>query len=269
MLYFLAKFPKGKNRVILMNTRGGLKLGEYVTPGLSGITFYFASLVLKFKGHTISGMFPVDLPSNWIFLHPGLNQPTIKYLHLKNHDRVFRFADKVFSGQTDYRALREIVQDTLISPIAVLYYIFGRFFLAKTLFASSQCDSCGLCIKSCPVNAIKMMNKKLFWTFHCESCMKCIGQCPQNAIKVGHGFIFIIVFATTLITRMIQFNNPVLNFLAENALLLLVLAIAYRVVYSYLRCGFLEKLLVYTSLTKYKFWGKRYKALKDKEFLNN
>ncbi len=37
MMHFIMRFPKGTNKIALLNTRGGLRIGKWVTPGLSGI----------------------------------------------------------------------------------------------------------------------------------------------------------------------------------------------------------------------------------------
>ncbi len=92
MLNFIMRFPKGKNKVVLMNTRAGMLIGKLITPGLTGIAFYLSALVLlKLKGYSIKAIFPVDMPSNWISLHPGLNDRTVKYLHEKSRERVDGF----------------------------------------------------------------------------------------------------------------------------------------------------------------------------------
>jgi len=128
MLNFIMHFPRGKNKVILMNTRAGMLIKKWITPGLTGIAFYFSALILLIKGYSIKGMYPVNLPSNWIFVHPGLNERTVKYLHEKNKERVSEFAERIFAGKSDFKSVREIIQDVLISPIAILYYCIGRFF---------------------------------------------------------------------------------------------------------------------------------------------
>ncbi|HNX56334.1 MAG TPA: hypothetical protein PKO30_12165, partial [Prolixibacteraceae bacterium] len=76
MLNFILRFPKAKNHVLLLNTRAGMLIGKWNVPGLTGIAFYFSALILKLKGYSIRAMFPVDLPSNWISVHPGLNDRT-------------------------------------------------------------------------------------------------------------------------------------------------------------------------------------------------
>jgi ferredoxin len=275
ILNFVARFPKGKNNVLLINTRAGMLIGKYITPGLSGLTFYLSSLILKIKGYSIKAMFPVDLPSNWISIHPGLNAHTVKYLHEKNREKVTAFAERVLSGKSDFRSFREIVQDILISPISIGYYFVGRFLLSKTYYASKDCDNCNICIKGCPVKAIKLVDKRPFWTFNCESCMKCMCNCPKRAIETAHGFIigFIIITSGFIYGLFFKYfsqfffkiDNRILSEIVKILLFLGTLGISYRIVHYLMRFRAFERLMVYTSLTKYKFWGQRYKALKDKD----
>ncbi|MDP3914020.1 MAG: EFR1 family ferrodoxin [Bacteroidota bacterium] len=272
MLNFLFHFPKGQNKVLLLNTRAGMLIGNWITPGLTGIAFYFSALILKLKGYSIRSMFPVDMPSNWISVHPGLNERTVKYLHERNQEKVYRFAEKVLSGGSDFRGLYEIIQDVLISPISLGYYFVGRFFFAKTYYASADCNNCDLCIKACPVKAIKKVDNRPYWTFSCESCMHCMSNCPKRAIETGHGYVFVIVLLSSLAFsglfyhyfKLLFFDieNTLLGFTLESAIFVGILAISYRLLHYFLRFKIVERIVVYTSLTKYKFWGRRYKALK-------
>lgn len=273
MLNFLVHFPKGNNKVLLLNTRAGMLIGKWITPGLTGIAFYFAALILKLKGYSIRSMFPVDLPSNWISVHPGLNERTVKYLHERNQEKVYRFARKVLSGGSDFHGVREIVQDLLISPVSLGYYFIGRFFFAKTYYASADCDNCGLCIKACPVKAIKTIDNRPFWTFNCESCMHCMSNCPKRAIETAHGSVVLITMLSSLLLSGLFYHyfgqlffdieNTFPGFIFESALFLGVLAVWYRLLHYAMRFKLIERLVVYSSLTKYKFWGKRYKAIKN------
>lgn len=273
MLNFIFRFPKGHNNVLLLNTRAGMLIGKWITPGLTGIAFYFSAIILKLKGYSIRSMFPVDLPSNWISVHPGLNDRTVKYLHERNREKVDRFARKVLDGGSDFRGVREIIQDLLISPISLGYYFIGRFFFAKTYYASADCDNCGLCIKSCPVKAIKTVDNRPFWTFNCESCMHCMSYCPKKAIETAHGSVVFIAVLSSLVFSGLLYHyfgqlffsieHTLLGFILESAFFLGILAVWYRLLHFAMRFKFVERMVVYTSLTKYKFWGRRYKALKN------
>lgn len=271
MLHFIMRFPNGKNKVVLMNTRAGMLIGRFITPGLTGIAFYLSALILFIKGFSIKAILPVDMPSNWISLHPGLNDRTVKYLHKKNKERVTVFAQRILSGKSYYKALLE-VYDILFAPIALGYYLVGRFFLAKTFFASRDCNNCDMCIKACPVKAIIKVDNRPFWTFNCESCMQCMSSCPKKAIETGHGYIaaFVNVFYAVMLvafykyfnTYLFPIENALFKFVLESVISIAFLAAWYRLVHCLLRVRILERLIVYTSLTKYKWWGRRYKALK-------
>lgn len=271
MLNFISRFPKGKNKVVLMNTRAGMLIGKWITPGLTGIAFYLASLILIVKGYSIRGMVPVDMPSNWISIHPGLNDRTIKYLHEKNKERVMRHAEIILSGKRYFWACREVIQDILISPVSLLYYFIGRFGFAKTFYASSKCDNCNICIRDCPVKAIIKIDNRPFWSFRCESCMHCMSNCPKKAIETAHGFIIGLVILNSFlagfffkfwISNLIKIDNGIIRFIFEQVLFITLLVIFYRVIHYCMRIRFFERLMIYTSLTNYKFWGKRYRALK-------
>ncbi len=271
MLNFILRFPKGKCKILLMNTRAGMLIGKWITPGLSGITFYLSALILKLKGHAITGMIPIDMPSNWISVHPGLNNKTIEYLHVKNKIRVQKHITKILSGKNNFIAVREIIQDLLISPISLGYYFVGRFIISKTYFASSDCNQCGLCIKSCPVNAIKEVQSRPYWTFRCESCMHCMSYCPKKAIETAHGFVVAIILIYSILllpfiyvhlnSELFFIKNEFIRFLFESSIFLILIWLSYYILHFLLRFKLFERFIVYTSLTKFKFWGKRYRAL--------
>ena len=107
-----------------MNTRAGMLIGKLITPGITGVAFFLSAFFLKLKGYTIKAMYPVDMPSNWISIHPGLNQHTVKYLHIKNKERVYVFAQRIISGTPIFKAYREIVQDLLCLPISLLLLFY-------------------------------------------------------------------------------------------------------------------------------------------------
>ena len=272
MFNFIIRFPKGNNKVILMDTRAGMLIGNYNLPGLSGAAFLFSSLMLKLKGYSIAGIKSVDLPSNWMSLHPGLNEKTVRSLHEKHKAQVIDFGEKILSGKKIYIPLHEFIIDILIAPISIGYYIVGRFLFAKTFYASGDCNNCDVCLKNCPVKAIVKINNRPFWSFKCESCMRCMSNCPKRSIETAHGFIIsYCLYSSTLIGLLFYYFNSLffvvpngfIRFVLETGLFLLFLGIFYRIIHYLMRFKFFERLMVYTSLTKYKFWGKRYKALKD------
>jgi Pyruvate/2-oxoacid:ferredoxin oxidoreductase delta subunit/flavodoxin len=268
-LDFIRRFPSGKNKVVLMNTRAGMKIGSFVTPGLTGIAFILSSLLLKRKGYKIVGQIPFDMPSNWISIHPALNERTVKFIHKKNFDRVKKHSEKIFAGKKDFLALRDLIQDILIAPVSLGYYLVGRYAFAKTFYASYKCDNCDICIKQCPVKAIEKINNRPYWTFNCESCMKCMNSCPKRAIETAHGLFIVTIFTISTLSSLIltpllpeNLFNDLIRFIIVNSVFLVFLWILYKAQHLLIGRKFIGKLISVTSLTYYMFWG-RYKSIPD------
>jgi len=271
-LDFIRHFPKGGNNIVLMNTRAGMKIGKIVTIGLTGIAFMFSSFVLRNKGYKIVGQIPFDMPSNWISIHPALNEKTVKYLHKVNYERVEKHSHKIFTGQHDFHAYRDLVQDILVSPVALAYYCAGRFAIAKSFFATADCDNCGLCVKQCPVHAIKTVDARPYWTFKCESCMRCMNHCPRKSINTAHGLIVIVSILSSVITTALLYHVFKINIESEFFRSLIwtivffgLIWIFYYLQHLLLKNRSMSKIISFTSLTYYKFWG-RYKSILDKEW---
>lgn len=278
MLKFIFKFPKVKNAdVFILNTRGGLKLSKLFLPGLSGLAQIFPTLIMLLKGFRIVGMQPLDLPSNWIILHPGLKEKVINSMYERYQGIVEKFANKLLDGGKKYKALMSIPFDLAVAPIAIGYYFIGRFFLAKTLVATDACNQCGLCLKQCPVAAIKMVNEIPYWTYKCESCMRCINNCPQRAIETAHGFAglmfyigygIIIPFLYVLwksldlgITKSTTFLSEQIIGILEWFIFIVFVILSYAILHYFLKFKFINRIITYSSLSKYKFW-RRYHAPK-------
>ncbi len=264
-LDFIRAFPKGENQVVLMNTRAGMCIGRWVTPGLTGIAFLLSSLLLIWKGYSIVGQIPFDMPSNWISIHPALREKSVKRICETIHQRVEKHAAILFEGGKDFLACRDLLQDILILPVALAYYLVGRFVLAKSFYATSACNQCRLCEKQCPVHAIKhSTTDRPFWTFRCESCMRCMNHCPQRAIETTHGLWVTLGICSSMLSGFLCallapfIQSAFIKFIIFNIVLLLLLWVCYRIQYLLLKNRLIGKCIAFTSLTYYKFWG-RYK----------
>jgi len=273
---YIRKYPKLEGaKVFLLNTRAGMKIGKMFTPGLSGLALILPALILLLKGYHIVALKPVDLPSNWISLHPGLRKKVVDSLFSHWHKNVARFSNKLLDGKKVWRGLLDLPLDLLISPIAVGYYFMGRFCLAKTFIATDACTSCKKCVRECPVEALKMKGQYPFWTWRCESCMRCMNNCPERAIETAHGFAIplwyvLFSFVSPAIFIWIMYENKMLAGLApglKELLYNLIFAalfvsssfLGYRLIHYLMRFRLFNRFVASTSLTKYKFW-RRYKA---------
>ena len=54
----------------------------------------------------------------------------------------------------------------------------------KTFIVGNNCNTCGICVKICPVKNIKINNKPE-WLNNCQFCLACYHMCPNKAINYG------------------------------------------------------------------------------------
>jgi Pyruvate/2-oxoacid:ferredoxin oxidoreductase delta subunit len=277
VLNFIFRFPRIKySDVFIINTRAGMKLSKLFLPGLSGVAQLLAALVLFIKGFQIKGLQPIDLPSNWISLHPGLKQRVVDSMYERIKRKTGKFTTKILAGKRVYTGLISLPVDLAISPISAGYYLMGRFMLAKTFLATSKCTSCGLCVKQCPVKALKMKNDRPYWTYNCESCMRCMNNCPTRAIETPHGFItivWIVIFTVPSFLFSLVLNKYAICScsltwyhklgynVASLAFMFLFVWFTYWLLYKFMRFRITDFIVKYSSFTYYKFW-RRYKAPK-------
>ena len=276
MMYFLFRFPRSvNNKVFLMNTRAGLKLSKWFVPGLSGLALWLAALVLLLKGYKVIGLRSIDLPSNWISIHPGVKEKVSESMHNRCKRITLAFASRIFDGRKVLTAFRDILQDLLVSPISIGYFFVGRFIFAKSFYANEMCDQCDTCIKNCPVKAILKVNNRPFWSYRCESCMKCMNNCPKRAIETAHGYIIGAMCLLNMVV-VIYFWQGVNGFMVlpqDNGwvkllvtatgwlLSFITMVLTYRVFHYLLRIPVIREIFYYTSFTRFHFW-RRYKPSK-------
>jgi len=276
MLKFIWKFPRLKNAdVFILNTRGGLKLSKLFLPGISGAAQFFPAILLRLKGFRIVGMQPLDLPSNWLIIHPGLREKVVRSIYERCEGIVNNFATELIDGKRKYKALLSLPIDIFMLPITFGYYFIGRFFLAKTLISTDACNNCEKCVIQCPVGAIKMIGNRPFWTYKCESCMRCVNACPERAIETTHTFSTILLILSSLIISPLLISGikylGILDWIYQSvitrnlwtiidaAIFLVFVFMSYRILHFLMRYKFVNRIVTFTSLSSYKFW-RRYKV---------
>ncbi|MBE0647112.1 MAG: hypothetical protein IH596_04930 [Bacteroidales bacterium] len=261
--------------VFLVNTRAGMKIAKLFIPGLSGLAQILPALVLWLKGYHVKAMRPVDLPSNWISLHPGLKKQVVESMVAHWKEKIDRFSAGLFNGKRTYwPAIISLPIDILIIPVALGYYFIGRFFIAKTFFATDRCNDCHLCLKACPTKSIILKDQRPFWKLTCESCMHCMNFCPQRAIETNHNILIPFLLILSILVNPWIANQtvnlskqliPDLLFLSPWIIMTLkwVVMIAlftgtYYAIHYLMHFRWFRKLMRWTTITQFRFW-RRYK----------
>lgn len=264
MLKFILRFPaRERCDAFLVNTRAGSKVGRLFLPGVSGVAQLVPALILLLKGFRIRGLFPVDLPSNWTSVHPGYNRAAVEAIFARSRAMVDRFGERLLAGRFASRpnVLVMLPIDLLLAPVALMYFVYGRFWLAKLFFASSACDGCGLCAEKCPTASIRMRGGRPFWKFSCESCMRCLNVCPRKAVQVSHLLAVLTgiggsLLPLALLLRVIDPSLPAalrgpVHFALNWAIYISFIFLASGLVCWLVRTRPINRLFTCTSLTSY------------------
>ena len=267
MLKFIIMFPPGKGNVFLVNNRAGMKMGKLFTPGLSGIAVLLPMIILLAKGYRIIGTLPLDTPSNWITVHPGLRPVIVSSIFEKRKKDIDRLWSRISTGRYHFPLKFFILLplDILVIQISIAYMLFGRFILARSYIPDNKCDGCGICAEHCPVGAIRMHGPNPYWTHRCESCMRCSNICPKKSINSS---IPLMILYSWVIFRIAHYNglfnflwvrlsgiveplDDVLYWMILWMATLLLVYIQYVVIYFARRSLFFSRIIAFSTPMKY------------------
>lgn len=184
---FVLGLPKGRQQSVFLAATGAwTRIGRLFVPGYVGFGLYLAALMLLCKGYRVVGVNGFGMAQNWTTLLPPYSASLEQRINGEIHETTETFFTALLNGKRVYRRIVDLVVTLLIFPLPLLFLLLGHRFLAKTMFAGSSCNGCGLCAERCPSQAIRMYGakqKRPFWTFSCEQCMRCAAYCPQKAVE--------------------------------------------------------------------------------------
>ena len=264
---FVARFPRRRGRltdVYLLNTRAGTKAGRAFFPGVSGTAVIVPLVMLLLKGYRVVGTKPLDMPSNWLQIHPPLTPTAAGAMAARCERQVRSFAAMLLGGGRAFRGWWTLPLDLALLPISVGYVTVGRYFLAKAQLAAANCDSCGLCALLCPVGGLAMRHGRPYWTFSCEVCLRCMNVCPKRSIQTSQIYAAAVIWAVGAFFGWLVARAPwwravaavpgagwLANLAAYTAVTVPLLFVGYWLFFQATRWRPANAAFVYSSLTKY------------------
>ena len=174
---FMAKFLKktaldGNKEVYFVFTSGGY----------AGISGKLAEKIIRKKNMIYKGHAEITMPRNYVVNdhYPMLKKEAVEERIEKAYAQLDTITE-IIKSNGNLKARNVQLWETLVTvPFNPVWCKLQ--FKDKDFYAKDNCIGCGKCEKLCPLNNIKMVNKKPTWNNNCTHCMACIGNCPVEAI---------------------------------------------------------------------------------------
>ncbi len=150
------------------------------TPGQTG---RLAEDILKAKGLSVSAKFSVKMPDTWTPIYDLSSKSKVQRINEaaeRQIDRIIRAIQNCACG--------DFMKDKAPLFLAKAFYGLAYNSMRRTshFTVENTCIGCGLCVRNCPVSAIKIRAKKPVWVQdECVMCLRCLHHCPKFAIQYG------------------------------------------------------------------------------------
>lgn len=140
---------------------------------------------LAARGLTLSGIWSVQMPNNYVLL-PGFDTDPENIVEEKLEKAPAR-VDEIASWINEGVWLQDCEEGKMASlKTRVVYPLFKKWGMdVRKWKVSDKCIGCGRCEKSCPMKNIWMKEGRPAWNVNCVSCLACYHVCPVKAINYG------------------------------------------------------------------------------------
>lgn len=164
MIKFLFRMPFGnKAPVMILSTRGGIRIKSIIIPGAVGLGNFLAAIIQLLKGYRIKGLFSLDMPVNMINVHWGMKQKNIEAMLMRARNKLKPVMERMLNSKNIFYLLNNlwelawtILLFWLVPVFPIIYLLVSKLFMAKLMFADNRCNGCGICAEFCPNKAILM-----------------------------------------------------------------------------------------------------------------
>ena len=152
--------------------------------GEPGQSLYDIKALLAKKGKSLSLGIAIAMPGNAIETNPNDELERLSTLEYKATE-IAKLIDAQQTGVIDgNNGLGEHIRNFIVNFVAWNYV-----YTPKLYKPTDACTNCGICENVCPVNNIRLADKKPIWDKKCAACMACFHWCPNEAIYMDNVFI--------------------------------------------------------------------------------
>ncbi|MFX0032138.1 MAG: EFR1 family ferrodoxin [Candidatus Hodarchaeota archaeon] len=151
---------------------------------LNDFPFQQINNILKMKGKELKVGSIINMPNNYIIgydVTPEVRQSKLFEIMV---EKIRLISEVIKSGGKN-------ITEEILEREAERHERINREFregvnkMDELFYATDSCNNCGICVKVCPVNNIKLKNGIPEWQHNCQLCLACLHFCPETAIQYG------------------------------------------------------------------------------------
>ena len=158
----------------------------FTSGGYAGMSGALAKRMIQKKDMIYMGHAELTMPSNHITsdMYPPTQPEECERRISLSEKKTEDIADTIRRGGR-LKARHVFLFEKLV--ILPFNPIWTKYMMpSKDFHTTDKCMGCGKCSRLCPVNNIRMENRRPVWENPCAHCMACILNCPTEAIEYGN-----------------------------------------------------------------------------------
>lgn len=164
--------PAGNPYIFAVATYGGLAAG----------TLRQLQKMLAVRGIELAAGFKVHMPVNYTPFFRPPSPARQEMLFAKAAQRAVEIAQAAARRRRSDIEVNDPVTNAVFTGFIHRKSVRAVPLMDRHFVAADSCDGCGLCLRVCPVENIRVENGKPVWLHHCEHCLACLQWCPKEAI---------------------------------------------------------------------------------------
>ena len=179
------RIPRVVERFIERTTFEGARQAYFLaTCGTDGgAAARYAQKLCRRKDFIMMGLQSIPMPENYLAMYtvPG---PAEAAQIIQDAAPLIGACARIIAAVQPLPAQPERLMDWFKSAVVnPLFYSFRVN--ARGFRVTEPCVACGQCARLCPLNNVRLEERKPVWGEQCTHCMSCIARCPEEAIEYG------------------------------------------------------------------------------------
>lgn len=131
----------------------------------------------------LSASFCLSMPTSYIRWFDAVKPDDQKKIFEKAEKQTKEIVNKIKNNSN------EMFTGSVFTNWFFSGYMYNRYVpkfteMDKDFLTKEKCNGCGNCVKVCPVENIKLVDKKPEWQHNCTQCFACLQWCNQQAIEI-------------------------------------------------------------------------------------